>query len=471
MSRVSAAGLVLAAWLLPAAALADEDSDLNLIPPSLQQPAAPPPVPAAPTAASGAQVYVEDATTLWFNRDSLPVPPPGQGPDWQHRLFLDARGAAALTDTLNVDYSGRLNVQAENDIDNPGSHTVRLDARELYEAWEPAPGTFIDVGRINLKSGVANGDNPTDFFRARAVVEPLSADPSVLREDRLGTVMIEAQHFWTGAALTLAYAPRLAAPAPIRASAAELPAFNPLFDQTNTTDRWLAKVTATLAEDFAPEALLYHAGAETRAGLNLSQSLGRATVLYAEWSGGPQADLPAEAFSFARASGMLPEQAPDLLPSDPHRSFQNELALGGSYSTETKLSFIAEYDYHQAGLTGRQWREWYAIGTAPGATAQTRAELWLIPAYAGDQQESLGQHHLFLRASWNDAFVRDLELDAFGIVSLQDGSVLTQVSATYDLSDHWRLGALATWGFGGRRTEYGGQTPAGSLIAKVARYF
>jgi hypothetical protein len=465
-----------AAWaclvlLWPPLAARADDTELNLIPPELAQPSAPPAAPATPGPLAGARIYLEDAATLWGKRDGLPVPPPVQGPDWQERVFLDVRGSNLLTETLRLNYSGRFNLQAENDIDNPGRHTFRLDQRELFTAWEPWEGSFLDLGRINLKSGVASGYNPTDFFRARAVVAPLSADPAVLREDRLGTVMVEAQRLWAGASLTLAYAPRIERPAPLRFTTADYPALDPLLDQTNTTDRWLAKATLRLAEDFAPEALLYHEGNETRAGLNLAQSIGRATVLYAEWSGGQQGSLPAEAFSFGRAVGTLPPQAPDLLASNGSHLFRNELALGGSYSTANKMSFIAEYDYHQAGLSASQFRQWYAIGTAPGATAATRAELWLIPGYASDQQEPLGRHNLFLRWSWNDAVVRDLEIDALSFVSLQDASVMAQVSATYDLSDHWRLSALATTTLGGHRSEFGGQTPAGSVIAKVARYF
>ena len=64
------------------------------------------------------------------------------------------------------------------------------ELREAFISWQPADGTWIDLGRINLKSGVAVGYNPTDFFRTRAVVEPLTADPTVLREDRLGTLML-----------------------------------------------------------------------------------------------------------------------------------------------------------------------------------------------------------------------------------------------------------------------------------------
>jgi hypothetical protein len=68
----------------------------------------------------------------------------------------------------------------------PNHENVLNDFREGFVSWQPHDGIYLDLGRINLRSGAALGFNPTDCFKSRAVVEPLSADPSVLREDRLG---------------------------------------------------------------------------------------------------------------------------------------------------------------------------------------------------------------------------------------------------------------------------------------------
>jgi hypothetical protein len=463
----SALALLFALLLPPAAALAGDDTDVNLIPPSLAAPQAP--QPEQTTGAGGnPRIYIENDVTAAAIRGGLPVQPPQPSQNWQERVFLDARGSFSFTDSLQAVYSGRLNAQAENDIENPGPHTVRLDSRELYAAWQLVSGAYIDVGRVNIKNGVAYGYNPTDFFAARAVVDPNSLDPQVLREDRLGTGLVEGQYLWSGGSATLAYAPRLAAPAPLR-STGQLPALNPLFDQTNTSDRWLATVTAKVAEDMAPELLLYHAAGETRVGANLAQSFGRATVLYAEWSGGMEAELPAQVLDFAVASGMVSPQTASAVGVDNHQSFRNDLAIGGSYTTANKVTLVVEYDYHQAGVTSAQLRGYYDAAASGNALAGQA--MWLLRGYAGDQQQPLGRHEGFARVSCNDAFVRDLELDAFAMVSLQDGSALGQVSATYNISDWWQVGALATATFGGRRSEYGGQATATSVIAKLARYF
>ena len=45
------------------------------------------------------------------------------------------------------------------------------DWREGFLSWEAVDNTYVDGGRINLKTGAALGYNPTDFFKTRSVVE------------------------------------------------------------------------------------------------------------------------------------------------------------------------------------------------------------------------------------------------------------------------------------------------------------
>jgi hypothetical protein len=96
--------------------------------------------------------------------------------------------------------------------------------------------------------------------------------------------------------------------------------------------------------------------------------------------------------------------------------------------------------------------------------------LWLVRGYANDQQEPVSQHQMFVRASWPRALVPDLELDAFAFVSLLDGSVLGQLSASYYLSDTWTAAAYLSGNFGGGRTERGSFPQVGNAILQLTRY-
>jgi hypothetical protein len=445
-----------------------EDRDLELIPPSAQQPSND--AAARPGQGLPRRMYLENALTLSSQRGELLVPPPPPPPyDWQSRLLLDWREEWGLGDGVRLNLSDRLNVRFENDIDFPSQENLLNELRELYVSAEPAARSYLELGRINLKSGVALGYNPTDYFKTRAVVEPLSLDPTVLRENRLGTVMALAQHIWERGSLTAAFAPALSEPVPIYTHL-DLPSFNPMLGLTNAESRFLLKGSVDLASNLSPEVLLYRGGSGTQVGFNLAENVNQRMVAYLEWSGGRQGTLVAQALSFGRETGTLPPRAPSVLPTDPRQSFMNQLALGLSYTTQTRVTFNLEYLYNQAGFTAADWNRWFTVGQAGGHNPAIAAQLWYIRDYALDQQQPVTRHSLFLRADWVDAFVPKLELVAFVNADLHDGSSLLQLSADYSISDAWTVGALTVAYLGPRRSDFGSLPQAASVQLRVARY-
>jgi hypothetical protein len=455
--------------LADTAAFADENSDLDLIPEAATQPHSP--APAAPAGTANQRVYLEDAFTATARRGGLLVPfPPPRPATWQERLFLDARKQWALDDRVNFTLSDRLNLRAQSNLDVPNHENTINDFREGYVSWEALDRTYLDAGRINLKNGVAVGFNPTDFFRTRAVVDPLSVDPTVLREDRLGTVMGLGERIWQGGTLTVAVAPKLANPTPVYNST-DLRSFDPSFDRTNAHDRFLVKGSADLADDFAPELLLYHEANRTSVGANLTESIGQKTVAYAEWAGGNRSSLIDEALRYGRRTGTLPANAPSALPADSTLHFQNQLSVGASYTTESKITFNLEYHFNQAGFSRRDWDNWFQIGGARGVAPFVPAQLWYIRSYAAEQQDPISEQSLFLRFDWVDAFIPKLELTGFINADLYDGSSLVQVTADYYLSSAWTLGGLLIADLGGKHSDFGSLPQSTSVLLKLARYF
>jgi hypothetical protein len=469
--RTLAPGLAAALSLMAAAARAQSvpDPDLDRIPQAAAPGATLPELGPAPNPAR--TIYLEDAISDAGARGSLLVPPPpGPGSAWQELLFLDARTTLPITPQLSFTLGARANLRLQQDIDFPDQENVRLDLREAYLSWQPRDGLFVDAGRINLKSGVALGYNPTDFFKTRAVVQVLSSDPSVLREDRLGAAMVRTQVVLPGVALTLAYAPRLYDPTPIY-SDLKLPSLDPMLDRTNAADRVLAKASLKLADDFSPEILAYSEDGRTRFGLNLTESLGRSTVVYGEWAGGRERDLISAALAYGRLTGTIPRAAAAVLPDGGAERFRNDLSVGASYTTASKIVFNLEYHYHEAGFSPADWRRWFAAGEAGRANPGVAAQLWYIRSYAADQQAPLSRQTAFLRVDRQDAFVRNLELSGFVSADLQDGSGAAQAEADYFLSDRATIGGLVFGTFGGRRSDFGSTPSAVSVLVKLARYF
>jgi hypothetical protein len=464
--RAAIAAMLSVIALATQPARADENGDLDLVPST-----APPPAPPEGTATAGVgqRLYIENAFTTFAHRELLVPSPPPAGPNWEERLFFDARKEWRLGDKVQATYSGRLNLRAEDTLPIPSHENIRSDFREGNLSWQAAPQSFLDFGRINLKSGVAAGFNPTDFFKTRSVVEPLSSDPAVLREDRLGTLMLRGQQLWEHAGVTTAFAPKLYDPSRIYTNT-NLPSFDPMLDRTNAHDRFLLKANADLAENLSPELLFYREGNATRWGADLTRSIGQSIVAYGEWSGGDGASLIDDALRYGRTTGTIPANAPNVLPENARKSFQNELALGASY-TVAQVTFNLEYHYNEAGFSRQDWRNWFRIGSANSANRNITNQLWYVRSYALDQQEPLSKHTAFLRADWQDAFIPKLELTALANIDLYDGSSFAQVTADYYLSEHWTIGALASADIGGKRSDFGSLPQAGSVLVKLARYF
>jgi len=450
-------------------AMADDDQDLDLIP-TVQEPVAPSGQQTAPAGSSDDRLYVEAAFTQVSLRDDLVVPPPPPPPfTRQERILVDVRHESQLNPGLRVVYSDRLNLRDQTGLPFPNQEDVVNDFREAYLNWRVSDQTFVDFGRINLKDGIALGYNPTDYFKTRSVTEPLSIDPSSLRDNRLGTVMLEAEHLWEGGSVTAAFAPALHSRTAIY-SDEDLPDFNPQFDRTNADDRFLLKASVN-AGDSSPEVLLYREAGLTQLGTNVSVSIGQKVVAYFEWSGGENPDLITEALDYGKATGSIPPASPSVLPTAGNETFKSKYAVGASYTTESDITFNLEYHVNQAGFSAADWDSWFAAGQGASPNSPTVNELWYIRGYAQDQQEQNTKQSAFLRADWVDAFGLKLELMGFTLVDMNDGSGIAQIAASWHASDRWTLGGLVVLTYGSRRSDFGSLSMDRSVMLSVTRYF
>ncbi|HMK85980.1 MAG TPA: hypothetical protein VK437_08495 [Steroidobacteraceae bacterium] len=217
--------------------------------------------------------------------------------------------------------------------------------------------------------------------------------------------------------------------------------------------------------------MLYRDGSQTKGGINLTRNLGQRVIGYLEGSAGRGTNLVDEAFQFGRQTGSLPAGAPTVLPDETNTRLEEQLAIGVSYTTESRITFNIEYELNQAAFTNRVWEQWFSAGSGQGARSASALELWLIRDYALDQEEPISRNSLFLRADWVDAFIPKLELVGLVAEDFRDGSALLQLGGDYFLSDHWTVGGLVIGYLGSRRSDFGSLPLEGSVLVKVARYF
>lgn len=435
-------------------AVAQEEPELDRIPAATDAP--------APKESGDRHAFVEDAVTVAASR-SLEAPFPGPLPtDAENRTSLDLSMRLQPAPSWTLTASDRADLIFDDGSAALSSRTLRNELRELSLAWEAWPRVFLEAGRINVRNGDALGYNPTDFFRPRTLVGQSSLDPSVLRRNRLGVAMLRAQVLWDGGSASVTYAPQLAEPSAIGEASLGL---DPRFDATNTSHRGLAETRFNLG-DLGGQALVYLEDGRSKLGVNLSLPIGQSVIAYAEWAGGPEKSLIARAVDFGRRTGTLPAEAPSPLPTDGSSRLANDLAAGASWTLGTSLTLNLEYHLHTSGLSGGDWDRWF---DAARANPMLVPSLWYIRGYAADQLEPAAVHQLFVRAAWPNA-AEHLDLDGLAFVSLLDGSLLAQLTASFYLSESWTASLSASGNLGAARSERGSLPQVVSGVLSLVRY-
>jgi hypothetical protein len=403
-------------------------------------------------------------------RDDLAVPLPGSpasGRDIVSRLYADVRANPEIARTLSLHLSARLN-WIEPIEGRYSDNRLRVDAREAFLTWSPNPEVIIETGRINARVGVALGYNPTDFFRGRTVVDPVTVDPSVLRLNRLGVAMARLTGLRGPAAVALSVAPRLEAREPV------------VFGHRSFADLRLGRTNAATAVELRggwefPGGTSLQLSAfvrERRAGafgLNLVTGLGDSATIFLEATARKTSDVLSEAVAEGVASGELPPFALQIFPAATSR-YRHAAALGITYTTSSKMTLTVEFDLNGAGLTKGQWHDRVDGALARGVLGS--GAFWYARSLVQQQQELISRQQLFVRAAWDEAFGRkQLSLSTLLLSPITDRSGLLQSAVDYRLSNGWSLGGLVQISTGPRRSIYGSSPQAGGIQLYATRYF
>ncbi|KKB61279.1 hypothetical protein WM40_24060 [Robbsia andropogonis] len=416
--------------------------------------------------------YAEAALTLYNYRQALAVPmPPGTAtPSWRAHMDVDWQGRFKGFGPWSLTVSDRFSLQHGESDDWTASSLSRNDLRELYATYSRGT-SLVDVGRINVRGGVAAGYNPTDYFRPRSVVERVSQDPTVLRENRLGVVAARVQQVYARGAWSATLAPRLA-PTP----AVDLQGqtgLKPQFGRTNNSARLKLDANYAIAPNFAPEASMLIERDRDLFGLNLTRALGDRVTGVLEWSGGWQRNLLARAYAAGVAEGRFPANFRPLLPYDDSLKFRQDLAVGISMPITGNLDVSVEYDFHQGAMSSGDWDRWFAAGAAAqrsGKVAQL-GQLQYLRQFSLDEQEPMSRQNLFWRAEWRNSLAPNVTLVYLGILNLSDRSSLQQLTARWDYSKQWSFSAILNRYVGGATTEYGSYQTNMSVLASAIFYF
>ncbi len=457
---------------------AQQDEDLELIPDNVLS-QTPEQAGAVAPEKYRVKIYLDEAAAVKCKRNDLPVPKPsGDVAAWDNRLSLDLRAEMDFLPNLSLVLADRLNHLLNDDRELSGGR-LQNDLKEVYLTANSYGFLYFDLGRINFKNGVALGFNPTDYFKKNAVTYRVSEDPNVLRENRLGVLMVRGQGIWEKGALTLAFAPEVNHEPDYWWTDAG--SYGLRLDRTNNCSRFFSKISLNAFEDFNPEILYFHDENRSHLGANLTKGIGDALIVYMEWSGSNRPDILGQSLKEARQDGTIPRSISGLVHFDEESHFQNQLALGFSYTEEVKRTTYLEYHFNEAGFSHDDWCRWFATG----AKAQTLLQnpqtnalgrgmlglLWITRKWSQEAQEPLSRHSLFVRTFWEDALFNSLDLTGLARINLSDGSFFSQPMAEYHLRKNLTLSLSANLFIGSRESEYGSLNPLGEIKAGLIYYF
>lgn len=375
----------LALTLLAGAAWAEEDPDGA----ALSLPAS---ASSVPESARAWQLFVEGAA----GRAVVRSPSLAEEAPSVQRLSIDLQVDATVASGLRAVLADRLDVDWQHRFEQRNEVNT---LKEAYVSWQPRNDAIVDLGRVNQYSGVAIGYNPTDFFRDGALRSPVSVDPTLIKKNRQGSVMLRGQALWEGASLTALYSPALS-------DHPDSSAFDPDWGSTNLRDRGLLIFSKRLSDDFNPQWLLYKdEGASPQFGINLTKLVNDSTVAYFEWAGGRTPLL------LTQALGQGGDEA-----------FRNRAATGLTYTTSNKLSLTFEYQYNGAGLEKAQW------DALPQLSLQAYGR---YRRFAQSAQEMPTRRAAFFYASWQDMLISHLDLAAMVRRNGDDHSRLSWLELRY----------------------------------------
>ena len=406
--------------------------DNDLIPTDVlqeQQPSSDVP-PEKPAAAS---LTLENVFTRNQWRNSATLLLPGRQttrPDWSNLTQLGLRTEQKFG---SMDQKFILDTLWLSESADQASFKVKRDThlyfKEIYFTVPVSEQQYLDLGRINLRSGVGTGFNPTDYFKTNALISRTSEDPSQLRTNRLGTTVLRWQNIAEDSSWALIYAPEISRNSAGLVTDASVIGQN--MQRTNDRERAVLRYARTFANNLATDVSLYSEAGRPQLGLNLSSGIGQKMLLTFESNWARRQTLLDEAF--ANSSTPLSAAITSRFGRDYSYRTLNQTNLGGSYTGDNNITMLLEFHYNQAGLNRQQWRSYFEAAQA-NTSLGNQLQLLTVRQQSSVRQEPMSRKTLFMRITAPEIFHPDLTLTFLMQRDLEDQSRLFQLEAAWLVS-------------------------------------
>jgi hypothetical protein len=406
-------------------------------------------------------LVTETSFRAFQERVTIPVPTP-------EKNFLDMQFIQAVDLNLNFKLFPRLELKISDKLyyafehgRGIDDHSLLNDLKEIYLSGSVGSNLFIDLGRINIKNGIAVGYNPTDYFKKDALSANLfEQDPAKLRENRIGVLAMHGQYLADTYSLSMTYAPKISDSH--ESFGQDENVFGLGLADLNGTHRFLTKLGLNLFDKTKMEFLFYSEDDQWDTGANISQGIGNRIIAYLEWNGSNRLDVVSEAAKNYTADATNAE-AEFILPADMKKDFFHQVSVGFSLSEDIHRTTYLEYHYNQAGLSGSDWEAWFNRGRLANEMLDTPQTIGLARMHLGqlwsirkwEIEDPLSQHELFIRTEWIDSFMDNLDFYGILKIDLVTSGYFLQPGLEYRLSDVMGLNFSCNFNLGASHSSYG----------------
>ncbi len=381
----------------------------------------------SPTENSNMKLYSELGANQFRNQSGI-----NNGQQFALDLFWRTRLVKGVDFTFSDRYDSYSNAYPAG-----GSEDVNT-LREAYVDWQYLSNLAFQLGRVNVRTGVALGYNPTDYFKANSLREIHSVDPEYLRSNRQGSFLLDTQYLWRSGAVSLYYLPEIE-------QAPSSSTFSLDAGSTNASQRSLLVLSQQIGDTFRPQFCVFNQLGEKPAyGFNLTQLYQDNTIFYVELSSGAVAKLADQVTGIPAAE-----------------TYKTKSATGFTYTTDFKLSLTAEFEYNGAGFDKDEWR-----------ALQQQGGIGLINAliYSQDTLSPPAKRSWFYHANWKDFLKPNLSLAGFVRVSPIDNSKQTWLKLNYPFNDKFEASIQTQFNSGKLGSVYG-STGTDRIQQVLVRYY
>ncbi|MBI3896802.1 MAG: hypothetical protein HY308_00730 [Gammaproteobacteria bacterium] len=453
------------------ACAAGQDSDLDSIPDALLSPTANDTPTETPTLPA---VRWTLRNTVQYNAPrSVDFAPAGANDDalWAGAVRVTAHAEQTVSPNWRIVTDGFVRADMIEARSPLMSENLVCQLRETYVDDTLSFARFFSLGRLNVKNGVAQGFNPTDYLRRNTSTDTTARDARERQNERLGSLMVRYKSLWDDGAFSIALLPRINARAGHWWTDADV--YGQQFDRTNPDNALLLTVSRRVGADGEAQPVLFYEDDTLHLGFNYSATIGNSDIAYVEWSGARRAAWHRQALTAYCDSTTTPPAALQSLCTSGERRFRSQLAAGIAHSTASDITTHIEYHYNELGLTDDQWDAW--VTAAETASMQNDSAmlgaLWSMRRTIQDNQDTLPRHSLFIRTHANDFLTADLGLTLIGRLNLQDRSRMLQLGLDYVHTPSTTSEITIAIFTGDRRSEFGSVTDDFTLTYRLNHHF